>query len=149
MPDVIDALVAALQPLKADGVFILDGPLPQWPKTDAVVVGYGLNESMAQDLGPADRMADFYDEASRVTCSAYSWRDAPTDEGELAGAVKLRRDRVVVLLQAVRDVLDADETLGGVCDDAKLDSQLAWGQVSDGQGPRVAVGFSVVATKTI
>lgn len=150
-PAVTDALVAALQPLKTwtPAVFVLDGPLPEWPKSDAVVVGVGV-PSATQDMPPERRLGGrFYDQTVTVICSAYSWANVTDGDTSMDEVIKPRRDRTIQLLQAVRDVLTADPTLGGLCEWAEFGQSMAWQNSNDGGGATVSVGFSVVARKTI
>lgn len=152
LPAVIDALVTALQPLKTatPPAFVLDGPLKQFPKSDAVVIGT-VGESASQRLDNEARLGGLvgYREAVQVTCAAYSWAitddtDTSTDE-----VLKPRRDRAMALFEAVRAALDASPTLGGVCERCYLDGDTALIQANDGGGARVSIGFKVNALQTV
>jgi hypothetical protein len=117
---VIDALVTALQPLKSASpkAFVLDGPIRQWPKSDAVAIGLGRTVGASQQLPEEIRVGGRvgYQETVQVVCAAYSWVE-PTDS---LTAIKERRDRATNLVEAVDAVLTADPTLGGVCVGAHL-----------------------------
>lgn len=148
LPAVIDALVLALAPLKAGGVFVLDGPLPQWPKEDAVVIGIGQGASATQQLPRENRMGGpvGYRETARVICGLYSWTvdDDPTPE-----VIKTRRDVATGLFESVRDVLDADPTLGGVCTLAEFADSVSMLATNDGDGARVSIGFAIDAYRVV
>jgi hypothetical protein len=148
---VIDALVSALQPLKSGSpkCFVLDGPLRQWKKSDAVVIGVGRNESASQQLSGEERRGGRagYLTAVEIPCGIYSWVDGV--DADAPGVIKARRDRVDVLFAAVSAVLDADETLGGVCERARLGDETALIEANDGDGARVTLGFTVAAFKTV
>lgn len=151
LPAVIDALVLALQPLKSASpkAFVLDGPLRQWPKSDAVVIGVGRSESAGQRLDAEQRRGGMvgYREAVEVICAAYSWVEGI--DADAPGVVKARRDRAMDLFESVRAVLDANPTLGGVCERAMLAGDTALIQANDGDGARVTIGFAVHAYQTV
>lgn len=138
IPGVIAAIISGLSAQAAAGVFVLDGPLPEWPKFDAIVIGYGARGSINHRLDIAGNLGKAYNESYDLVFVVYS-------QNTTDSAMATRRQKCVDLLHAIRTVLDADRRLGGACEEAILGPSLTWSQQNVGQGAAVyAEGFITV-----
>lgn len=113
-PAVLDALLAALKVLPAlAGVRVLDGPaLAGVEDPDLVAVGLTITDSMTAVGESKPRYGQARTETFDVACLAQSW----SGDTEMAP----RRARALALLEAVRSVLVADETVSGTCMRARI-----------------------------
>lgn len=132
------ALVTALEAVVDAETFVHDGPVLQWPKTDAIVIGVG-NPAVEQTLEVRRMGGDIYRESYTVHNTCYSWGTS--------GTIADRRARAKALLVLVRGVVDAiaapGGSLHGVVMRAQFGSRLLWVPTFDADGPAYEVGFDL------
>jgi hypothetical protein len=140
VPAVIAALVTGLDAaLTAD---VLDGPAPQFPKGDMLVIGYGNRGSVNHRLDISKNLGSKYNESYDLVCAASSQDDDPT-------SMAARRTSVATMLDAARAFLDADRTIGGRCMQALITGSLVWNQVIANGGAACYVEFTISVKATI
>lgn len=144
MSDLIPRVVGAVHALalraKADDVVetVLYGPTPRGAtrgKTLAVFVGSPGATSRPEVMQGYDgvQYAEFVD----VNCNAVSWSGGTDVEPHNAA--------VFAILADIEAKIDADPTLGGVCERATLGAALSAFPVSDSAGASVELAFTIRA----
>lgn len=138
---VTDKLVAAFAALS--DVLVLDGPTPEPPKRDTLIVGGSAGTESASGDHHYDGRLGFgpINESYDIVCALWSWSGSK--------GMKPRRDRCVAILSQIRQILLDDPTLGDTCSLARLGERYSWYQQATSAGWACSVGFTIHYAATI
>jgi hypothetical protein len=136
VPACLDALVGAVR-VALPGVQVIDGQPTTEVERDVVCIGFtgqpgeaAVTSTLTREVYARSPDREQYD----ISCLASSWR------GDVDP--KAVRDRSFELLDAVAEVLAADQTLGGAVLRARLSADVI-GQEQTTEGAVCTVGFTI------
>lgn len=142
VPLIADALVSLAKTIDPGGITVVDGAWPTTPESKLIVIGLGDADGEAfgvkqerQGLG-GGRL-----ETIETICGLSGW----SGENEMPPL----RLACGEMLDAIREKISADVTLGGVVDTAMLGPEMSWQQYLTNVGAVVSVGFSVSSKSSI
>lgn len=144
LPSVVEAVVGLARAAREAGVVenVLYGPTPKGATrgtTLAVFVGSPGANVRPEVMQGFDGVT--YAEVVEVNCNAVAWSGSSTIEQHLGD--------VYAILGDLRERIDADPTLGEVCEQATLGAVESAFPVSDKQGSSVELAFTVRALSYI
>lgn len=137
-PLAVRALFALATRMRADGDldFAFLGPRPKGALKPGRILGIFVTDRAADDSDdPLPGQTDQYVDTTDITCNAISWSGG-TDIGD-------HMDACAAVYDAFRQLIEADQTLGGVCEVAFMGRRRSWSPEQVAKGAVVFLAFTV------
>jgi hypothetical protein len=142
VPSAVRALVALGERMRVDGVVdrVLLGPRPQaqvkgMGKAARLLAVFVTDRAADQSADPLPGQTDQYVDTAEIVCNAVSWSGG--------GDVGQHMDNCAAIWDALRLHIEADKSLGGVCEVAYMGRRATWSPENGSTGANVILAFTV------